>query len=83
MASLSWKTTPYQLRWASGKGKILQISDRKQLIALQKYHKVLRLPIKRIRYKLFNNVGKKIGKIVEMKIGTGSPGMFVQINTIS
>ena len=28
------------------------------------------------------NICKKIGKIVEVKIGTGSPGMLVQITTI-
>ena len=28
------------------------------------------------------NVCEKIGNIVEVKIGTGSPGMFVQITTI-
>ena len=28
------------------------------------------------------NICKIVGKIVEVKIGTGSPGMFVQIATI-
>ena len=67
----------------AGKGKILQISDRKQLIALQKNHKVLRCPTKTNKLQIVRqNICKKVGKIVEVKIGTGSPGMFVQITTI-